>query len=75
MPNKHEALSLFRPWPSPKSQTRKSHLGEIFIHLKYFWKSPKGWEDENGFHFGEEPLFKRLRRQTIEPRHHQGSCK
>lgn len=44
---------MHRPWPH--NGFFKSHLREIFAHLKQMVEIPIGYEDATGFHAGAEP--------------------
>ncbi len=53
MTHKQHAIALTKPWPDGVSFG--SHLRRIIASLKYIVKIPVGYQDENGFHYGEEP--------------------
>jgi len=53
MMRKQQAITMHRPWPH--NGFFKSHLREIFAHLKQMVEIPIGYEDATGFHAGAEP--------------------
>jgi hypothetical protein len=53
MIHKQNAVSLLKPWP--QTVTFKEHLRELVANLKHVVEIPLGYQDETGFHFGEEP--------------------
>jgi hypothetical protein len=52
MMHKQHAMTLTRPWPHAGSF--KTHLREIVSNLKRLVEIPTGYQDENGFHMGNE---------------------
>ena len=54
MTQKQHVLTLFKPLP--QNGTFKSLLREIVAHLKQAVEIPTGYQDEDGFHFGAEPV-------------------
>jgi hypothetical protein len=54
MTQKQDAMTMAKPWPPAGSLL--SHLREIVASFKHIAEIPTGYQDENGFHFGAEPV-------------------
>jgi hypothetical protein len=51
--HKQHVVALTKPWP--QTATVRAHLRQLVANLKHVAEIPVGYQDETGFHFGEEP--------------------
>jgi hypothetical protein len=61
--HKQHTIELFKPWPHVNSF--RLHLHEIIAKLRKAMEIPIGYQDETGFHVGDEPAEKEVKRPTV----------
>jgi hypothetical protein len=62
MMNKQHSVAMPKPWPHTGSFGLNLH--ELIAKLGHAFEIPTGYQDEKGFHFGDEPAKKEVKGQS-----------